>query len=82
MTSVQQPIKPEDDRLSDEKTLENQPETPHKYVADLPPDPDSHLSAEERAAIVSFSKTATILRYTWLSTHYYHRTANFCGSLT
>lgn len=26
---------------------------PHAYTADLPPDPDAHLSPEERAAIVS-----------------------------
>jgi hypothetical protein len=25
---------------------------PHAYTADLPPDPDAHLSAEERAEIV------------------------------
>ena len=26
---------------------------PHAYTADLPPDPDAHLSPEERAVIVS-----------------------------
>ena len=28
---------------------------PHAYTGDLPPDPDAHLSPEERAAIVSSS---------------------------
>ena len=27
--------------------------SPHAYTSDLPPDPDAHLSSEERAAIVS-----------------------------
>jgi hypothetical protein len=51
--------KHESDRSSDEKPLpknEDQIESPvNPLVADLPPDPDAHLSAEERAAIVSFN---------------------------
>jgi len=50
-------INHESDRSSDEKAVhdENRIETAVNHlVADLPPDPDAHLSAEERAAIVSF----------------------------
>ncbi len=46
-----------DDRSSDENALpkhEDQIGSPvNPLVADLPPDPDAHLSVEERAAIVS-----------------------------
>lgn len=47
--------KHEVDQSSDGKLSDSQLEAPHPYVADLPPDPDAHLSAEERAKIVSFS---------------------------
>ena len=40
------------ERSSDDKLSDSHLEAPHPYVADLPPDPDAHLSAEERAAIV------------------------------
>lgn len=30
---------------------------PHEYTSDLQPDPDAHLSPEERAAIVRFSSS-------------------------
>jgi hypothetical protein len=49
-------IKHESDRSSDEKVVAANLEAPHAYVADLPPDPDAHLSPEERAAIVSLPK--------------------------
>lgn len=49
-------IKHESDRSSDEKVVAANLEAPHPYVADLPPDPDAHLSPEERAAIVSLPR--------------------------
>ena len=52
------------DRSSYGRTSESNLEAPHPYVADLPPDPDAHLSAEERAAIVSISKQC---HHTWPS---------------
>ena len=48
-----------DSSSSGEKAVAANLEAPHPYVADLPPDPDAHLSPEERAAIVNFPKTAT-----------------------
>jgi hypothetical protein len=51
-------VKHESDRSSDEKIAHDESNigTPVNHlVADLPPDPDAHLSAEERAAIVSFN---------------------------
>lgn len=38
---------------SDEKTVESQV----PYTSDLPPDPDAHLSIEEKAAVVSLPST-------------------------
>lgn len=86
MDTNQNVIKPpvEGERMSDEKTLEDvNLEAPHPYVADLPPDPDAHLSAEERAAIVSFSKSATNLKHNILGflADNIPRIANSCGSL-
>jgi hypothetical protein len=56
---TKQDVKHDADRSSEEKVSEGNIEAPHPYVADLPPDPDAHLSAQERAAIVSFPKCAT-----------------------
>ena len=58
--------KHESDRSSDEKATHQHdngnPEAPVNHlVADLPPDPDAHLSPEERAAIVRFFTILFIL---------------------
>jgi hypothetical protein len=59
-------VKHESDRSSDEKPPpkhEDQIESPvNPLVADLPPDPDAHLSAQERAAIVSVQDPVVLLR--------------------
>lgn len=81
MMDSDQTIIPERNRLSDEKTLEEQLESPPKNGADLPSDPDAHLSAEVRAAIVSFSKTSTKQLNDSLLADHNNRIANFCGSL-
>lgn len=55
-------VKNDSGRTSDEKAVDNgHLEAPNPLVADLPPDPDAHLSAEERAKIVSFPSFAIAL---------------------
>jgi hypothetical protein len=47
-------------------------------VANLPPDPDAHLTAEERARIVRIS--ASMFRRGTLFADGSARTVNYCGS--
>ena len=56
MADIKEAARQDSDRSSNEKAL---PQTQlengvNPLVADLPPDPDAHLSPEERAAIVGF----------------------------
>ena len=48
-------VKNDSEKSDDEKVAIGQDEENHEvpYTSDLPPDPDAHLSPEERAAIVS-----------------------------
>jgi len=58
--SIPAEVKNDSGRTSDEKAIDDRHlEAPNPLVADLPPDPDSHLSAEERAKIVSYSSFAS-----------------------
>jgi hypothetical protein len=75
--------KPDTDQSSNEKgILDTQLENCEGYLHDsqLPADPDAHLSAEEKTAIVSLPR----LWLSWLAklTLPVPRTENSCGSLT
>ena len=50
----QEDVKTDVSRSSNEKVHAENLENPHLDNNGLPPDPDAHLSAEERAAIVRF----------------------------
>jgi hypothetical protein len=74
MADIEEKVPKNPESASDEE--KNAPVGKHQpYMGDLPPDPDAHLSAEERASIASRPR-----RTSRMLAHCQNRTANSSGS--